>query len=84
MASTPAIVGAKYKLQEPNWTKTIGQGNPPAALNLNGNLIPWNSPVICDDQCAYPCEKLSGEWHVRVEVIDEMNQNVRQFYKLPS
>lgn len=85
------IIGARYKLQEPQWATTIGQGNPPEALRLGDVAIPWNTPCTASLTCEYPAEMIGSTWHVRAEVIHEMTSQldeqgkiVRQFKKLPS
>jgi len=85
------VIGDRYKLLEPEWTETIGQGARPAGFTYNDVTIPWNSPCVASVECAWPGEVIDGTWHIRAELVYEMRSQIgndglpiKQFRKLPS
>lgn len=61
--------GDKFRLNEPVWTKTIGQGNPPAGYTYNGVTIPWNTVCTVSDTLEDPIEIHDREYKLKPEII---------------
>jgi hypothetical protein len=77
-----------YRLQEPDWAKTVGQGDPPDCLTIVRDeteyCIPWGLEVRASTQCD-PDHEVANLEHdpplVRVQVIEELSD---QFEHVPS
>jgi hypothetical protein len=62
--------GDKYILNEPKWTTTFGQGQPPKGYSYNGVMIPWNTTVTVSDSLEDPIEVHAGEYRVKPEIVE--------------
>lgn len=74
-----------YRLKEPDWAETYGQGDPPEALTIVRDdaeyRIPWGMEVRASTQ-ADPTNKVANLDHdpplVRVSVLEEIADQLEQ------
>lgn len=76
MAVDQITQGKKYKLNEPQWGKTIGQGNPPngMAITINGDAhkLPWGSVLTADQNTPYPFDGDKGNIDFLTEIKNQL------------